>query len=154
MYLSDPVKEKITEFVFRYPFPTTNDEDAANWTHKLCEQLKYSFPSDGWGHKKRNSSSPHSADVIAVYKSAPTVVFLGWDIITNAGSPQAKLNLNAESIDLLNPPDGPQYFETVAAQDYLDEEPIPPDPPDDILVSILKELEKHTALLISIDSKS
>ena len=142
MYLPDRVKQKIQEFVNKYPFPTTNDVDAANWTHQLCEQLKFSFPDDGWGHKKADNNRPHSADVIAI--SNP---FLGWDIIFNAGSPQATLNLAADSKDLANPPDGPQVFEPVTATDYLGSVvPIPPDPPTDIeakLDYIIQMMQKY-----------
>lgn len=150
MYLPDRVKQKIQEFVNKYPFPTTNDVDAANWTHKLCEQLKFSFPADGWGHKRADNNRPHSADVIAI--SNP---FLGWDIIFNAGSPQATLNLAADSKDLANPPDGPQVFEPVDATDYLGG--VTPPPPDgtieeklDLIIQMLRnyhseEMEAITA---------
>ncbi len=118
MYLPEVTKDKIVEFVNKYPFPKTNDEDSANWTHRLCQQLKFSFPNDGWGHKSAGPGRPHSADVICL--SSP---FIGWDIITSAGSPDAKLNLNGESIDLSG-----QIFEQVTAANFLDSQP-PVDPP-------------------------
>jgi len=118
MYLAESVKAKIQEFVSAYPLPRTNDEDSANWTHKLCEQLKFSFPTDGWGHKSAGPGRPHSADVIALANP-----FWGWDIIINAGSPDARLNLNGEYINLVG-----QIYEPVAAYNYLSLEP-PVDPP-------------------------
>jgi hypothetical protein len=140
MQLPDEVKVKIVEFVSKYPFPITNDEDAANWTHELCQQLKFSFPNHGWGHKKADENRPHSADVIAT--ESP---FMGWDIISNAGSPSAKLNLDASSLDLANPPDGPQVFEPVVANNFLDvvTPPVPPtngtvDEKLDMIISMLQ----------------
>jgi hypothetical protein len=128
MYLPEPVKAKILEFVNKYPFPKTNDEDAANWTHKLCEQLKFSFPNDGWGHKSAGSGRPHSADVIVLVNP-----FWGWDIISSAGSPDAKLNLTGESIDLQGGLGyNQQIYEPVIAHNYLSEEPPIPLPPDGI----------------------
>lgn len=135
MYLPEPVKAKINEFVAKYPFPKTNDEDSANWTHQLCQQLKYSFPNDGWGHKSAGPGRPHSADVICL--SSP---FIGWDIITSAGSPDAKLNLNGESIDLTG-----QIYEQVTATDYLGSVNPPQPPPsgtvDEKLNLIISKLD-------------
>lgn len=146
MYLPQPVKDKIVEFINKYPIPLTNDEDASNWTHQLCQQLKYSFPNDGWGHKSAGPGRPHSADVICL--SSP---FMGWDIISSAGSPDAKLNLNAESIDLSG-----QIFEQVPAFNFLvDDIPVPPTPPSieeklDLIITMLtryhgEEMEAITA---------
>lgn len=118
MKLDDNIKATITDFNTKFPFPKTNDEDSANWTHKLCEQLAYSYPTDGWGHKSAGPGRPHSADVICI--RAP---FLGWDIIIAAGSSDATLNLNADSIDLTG-----QIYEPVAATNWLNV-PVPPDPP-------------------------
>lgn len=121
MKLSDEVKEVISRFDAKYPVPVTdNVEDSQNWTHRLAEQLKYSFPSDGWGHKFAGLGRPHSSDVVCL--SSP---FMGWDIIYNSGSPSAELNLNAESIDLSG-----QIFEQVTAYDHLgnDGGTIPPPP--------------------------
>jgi len=120
MQLPDEVKEKILQFVNKYPVPkTTNVEDSQVWTHRLCEQLKFSFPSVGYGHKSAGPGRPHSSDVFCM--ASP---FIGWDIIFQSGSPSAELNLNAESIDL-----GGQIFEQVTAYDHVGGGDTPPPPP-------------------------
>lgn len=146
MKLPDDVKLLISVFVEKFPFPRTNDEEASAWTHKLCEQLAYSFPTSGWCHKSAGPGRPHSADVIAL-----KVPFIGWDIIYSAGSPEAKLNLDADSIELTG-----QIPEPVAPYNYFEtappvEPPIPPpvEPPSiptdtQLLMQILKELKIHT----------
>jgi hypothetical protein len=145
MYLSSEVQDKIAEFTNKFPLANTTEE-SQTWTHRLCQQLKFSFPNDGWGHKSAGPGRPHSADCICL--SSP---FWGWDIINNAGSPQAKLNLNAESIDLSG-----QIFEQVTAADFIGDVPIPPDPPStieqklDLIITMLRnyhaeEMEAITA---------
>jgi hypothetical protein len=135
MYLSPEVQSKIVEFTNKFPLANTTEE-SQQWTHKLCQQLKFSFPNDGWGHKSAGPGRPHSADCICL--SSP---FWGWDIINNAGSPQAKLNLNAESIDLSG-----QIFEQVTAADFIGDVPVPPDIPGTIeqkLDHIIMMLSKY-----------
>lgn len=135
MKLSDEVKDIISRFVAKYPIPLTdNVEDSQNWTHRLCQQLKFSFPNDGWGHKSAGPGRPHSSDVICL--SSP---FMGWDIIYNSGGPSAELNLNAESIDLSG-----QIFEQVSAVDFLGDIPIPPPPPDG---TIEEKLDRILAIM-------
>lgn len=136
MYLPPAVQDKIAEFVNKFPLVTTGDEDSANWTHSLCQQLKFSYPNDSWGHKSAGPGRPHSADCICL--SSP---FIGWDIITNAGTPQAKLNLGAESIDLSG-----QIFEQVVAYDFLGNSvPVPPPTPGtieeklDLIIQLLRQ---------------
>jgi len=148
MYLTPGAKDLITKFAAKYPFPITNDEDSANWTHRLCEQLAFSYPATPWGHKKASDTRPHSADVIAL--SNP---FVGWDIITNAGTPAARLNLNDSEIDLSG-----QVFEPVNPVNHLADAPpieppvIPPTipPASNLDVEILNELKKHTMILTAI----
>lgn len=111
-------KSIIYAYVERYPLPTT-EEAAQTWTHRLCEQLAFSFPVDGWGHKSAGEGRPHSKDCIAI--KAP---FVGWDIIVSAGSPAATLNLSGDSIDLAG-----QLFEPVTPTNHLGDDPTPPDPP-------------------------
>lgn len=135
MYLSPEVQSKIVEFKNKFPLANTTEESQV-WTHRLCQQLKFSFPNDGWGHKSAGPGRPHSADCICL--SSP---FWGWDIINNAGSPQAKLNLNAESIDLSG-----QIFEQVTAADFIGDVPVPPDIPGTIeqkLDHIIMMLSKY-----------
>jgi hypothetical protein len=143
--IPDSAKLVIQNFVDKYPFPKTNDEDSANWTHQLCEQLAYSFPGDGWGHKSAGAGRPHSADVIALQSP-----FIGWDIIISAGSPDARLNLNTDSTILAG-----QIFEPVTPRNYLESTP-PIEPPVEPPVStewqtaVLEELKKQTVLLMKI----
>jgi hypothetical protein len=119
MYLSNDVKAKIVQFEAKYPLPrSTNNEEFQTWTHRVCQQLKYSFPNDGWGHKSAGPGRPHSSDVICT--ESP---FIGWDIVLNAGSLNPQLVLSNESIDLTG-----QVFEQVTAADFLGSTP-PPDPP-------------------------
>jgi hypothetical protein len=116
MKLSTSVKETIVRFAAKFPL-ATNDEESRVWTHKLAQQLAFSFPSEGWGHKSAGGGRPHSADCIAI--KAP---FVGWDVISGGGAPGAKLQLESDSIDLSG-----QEFEPVEAVNHI--APAPVDPP-------------------------
>ena len=120
MKLPDSAKAVILQFAAKFPLATT-DEASREWTHKLCEQLAYSFPTDGFCHKSAGEGRPHSADCIAI--RAP---FWGWDIINASGSTQATLSLDGDHIDLTG-----QLPERVTPTDYLGE-PEPPTPPSDL----------------------
>lgn len=142
--LPEDVKKVIAQYATKYPIPVSNETASQDWTHKLAQQLKFSFPSAGWGHKSAGSGRPHSKDVVAL--SSP---FVGWDVILGAGTSNPTLQLDGDSIDLSG-----QVFEQVDAQDFLGSAPpIPPEPPDDeivdLLVAILAELKKQTALLVN-----
>lgn len=125
-YLSTSTRAKIVEFERKFPLPkVTYVIESQMWTHRLCEQLKYSFPNDGWGHKSAGPGRPHSADCIALQSP-----FIGWDIIYDSASPNAQLQLTTPSIDLTG-----QLFEPVSAYNHLQdvvEPPIPP-PVDDTI---------------------
>jgi hypothetical protein len=70
MKLPDPVKQLIVRYVAKYP--AVVGEDAwREWIHRLCEQLAFTFPADGWGHK----GAPHSKDCIAL--KSPTSLSRG-----------------------------------------------------------------------------
>lgn len=152
MQLSDEAKLVIQAYAKRFPLPTEPNEAAfQNWTHCLCQQLKYSLPNDGWGHKSASPDRPHSKDCIALQSP-----FIGWDIILGAGDVGATLSLNGDSIDLTG-----QFFEPVEAFNHLGiptEPPVDPpvEPPTEPPVSVewqtavLDELKKHTVLLTQI----
>jgi len=118
MNLRPEHKAVIVKFESMFPLPDT-DEESRQWTHMLAEQMAYSFPTEGWGHKSAGGNRPHSADVIAL--KSP---FVGFDIVNNAGSEAAELNLDAESIDLTTP--FMQEYEKVDPVNYFDDEPEPP----------------------------
>lgn len=118
MQLTPEVKTVITQFANKFPIPKSDETASQDWTHKLSQQLKFSFPAAGWGHKKAGAGRPHSKDVVAI--SSP---FVGWDVILAAGTSTPELSLNGDSIDLAG-----QLFESVTALDSLDSIP-PPEPP-------------------------
>lgn len=133
MKLPPPVQALIAQFAARFPVPTTSDDASRDWTHRLCEQLAFSFPADGWGHKSASPTRPHSADAIAIRSP-----FLGWDVIDNSGGPAAALRLNGDSIDLAHPE--MQTFEPVTPVNHLHVEP-PEEPPTGDLETRVTALE-------------
>ncbi len=92
MTLSDDVKRTILAFNASFPMPVGESHLQA-WVHKLCEQLAFSHPGDGWGHKASGIGSPHSKDTIAIHTP-----FLGWDIIVGAGTDTPALDINAHGL--------------------------------------------------------
>ena len=131
MKLSPAVQTVIAQFATAFPIPYT-DEASREWTHRLAEQLAFSFPTEGWGHKSASPTRPHSADVVAI--KSP---FLGWDLLVNGGSPVVTLNLNADSIDLAG-----QTFEPVSPVNHLNFEPTDPtEPPTGDLEARVETLE-------------
>lgn len=146
MKLSAPEKEVIVKFTAKYPLPAT-DDGSREWTHMLCQQMKFSFPGVGWGHKRQAQNHPHSSDCIAMQTP-----FIGWDVVSNSGTANATLSLDGEAYDLTG-----QVFEPVEAVNHLGtqppdpEPPQPPDPePDACCQEMLAELKKHTILLAAI----
>ncbi len=142
MKLSTAAKEVIVRFAAKFPLQTTED-GSRDWTHKLAQQLKFSLPADGWGHKAASDSRPHSADCVAIAQP-----FVGWDVISGGGAPGAALSLENDSIDLSG-----QAFEAIEAIDHLASPVTPPPvtPPADgacaCSTACLAELQKHTAIL-------
>jgi hypothetical protein len=146
MSLTDAQQAVIRAFAAAYPVPTTGDDAARDWTHRLCEQLAFSCPADGWGHKRADPTRPHSADCIAI--RAP---FVGWDIIDSAGTPQAALRLGGQSLDLSG-----QTFEPVTPTNHLADDPPPPPPPpptdcpcEEQLNVIIAQLHQINATLVT-----
>jgi len=100
-----------------FPCPDT-DEESRQWTHMLAEQMAYSFPTEGWDTRALAATGPTARCHCAQ-------VSLRWfDIVNNAGSEAAELNLDAESIDLTTP--FMQEYEKVDPVNYFDDEPEPP----------------------------
>jgi hypothetical protein len=137
MKLPVEVQQVIQEYANMYPLPVNNEEGASNWTHALCQQLNFSFPSAGWGHKSAGPGRPHSKDVVCTMNP-----FIGWDVVLAAGGPNPTLQLNGDSIDLSG-----QIFEPVSPVDYLGSTPPPPpNPPTDIeakLDYIIQMMQKY-----------
>ena len=123
MKLSSEERALITQFAAVFPLPTTED-GSRTWTRQLCEQLAFTFPYDvsghAWGHKAQGEAYPPSKDCIAQQEP-----FIGWDIITSAGSPQAALSLDGDAYDLTG-----QWFIEVKPTNHLGIDPDPPDPPE------------------------
>ena len=119
MKLSTDHRALILKFATAFPLATTGGDASPSWTHRLCEQLAFSFPTDGWGHKSASPTRPHSADAIALRSP-----FVCWDIINNSGTPAATLQLDGESIDIAG-----QTFEPVTPVNHLRIEPPTPEPP-------------------------
>ena len=140
MKLPSDVQLIIAQFASKFPIPVNDEIGSQNWTHRLCQQLKFSFPASGWGHKSAGAGRPHSKDVVAL--SSP---FTGWDVILGAGTSSPTLTLNGDNLDLTG-----QLFETVDAVNFLDSAPpIPPPVTTEIelLTKILAELKVQTALM-------
>ena len=128
----------ISRFVLKFPLPVNSVTASQEWVHKLCQQLKFSFPYEGWGHKSAGPGRPHSSDVIATY---PPLV--GWDIILDAGSANPILTLNANSMNLPE-----QIFEEVMAVNFLGGIIDPPEPPPTTDINakldyIIQTMEKY-----------
>lgn len=143
MKLAPEAKLVIQTFVNKYPIPSGNEEAIQNWTHKLSQQLAFTFYGAGWGHKSASINRPHSKDVVCLKDP-----FIGWDILLGAGTPDPKLSLNGESIDLTG-----QYFETVVPINFLDDA-IPPTPPTDDINAKLDKIIITQAEIIKLINDS
>lgn len=105
-----------TAFRDKFPAPTgssENDEEMRRqWTHRLAQQLAFSRPNDGWGHKSAGAGRPHSSDVVARQVGGQLV---GFDMLIAAGtSSQHYAEANVEPIDLTG-----QIFEPVEPWDFI-----------------------------------
>lgn len=146
MNIPADVHEKITEFNRRFPCEQLNEEEAKIWTHRLCEQMAFSFPEQGYGHKSAGDGRPHSKDCLA--RNKPGYYFIGWDLVVASGSGAAKLNgpVN-ESIDLTG-----QCFEVVIPRNHLGTEPPPVDPPPIVPPPPLVDASAVLAALLTHDA--
>lgn len=95
-------------FEKRFALPP-NDDSARDWTNRLAQQFKFSFPSEGWGTKQASSTRPPSTDVICT--KSP---FVGYDVIIDQGRPTQKLASMPDGINLAG-----QVFIDVTAHDYI-----------------------------------
>lgn len=103
----------------KFPAPT-EDEACRAWTHKLAEQFKYSFPTQGWGTKRADAGRPPSTDVICTQSP-----FVGFDVLLAQGEPDQSLAHFPAPIPL----DGQVYI-SVTATNHLGAAPAPgPVPP-------------------------
>lgn len=110
MQLPDPVKATIRAFFLRFGF--AQGEDAAReLTHKLCEQVAWSHPGQGYGHKFAGPGRPHSADALAQLRDSGQL--WAWDLIGDAGGANT-LNLDVDGEDITG-----QVFEHVTPTNHL-----------------------------------
>lgn len=95
-------------FASLFPIPPApnNDEACRDWTRRVAEQFAFTFPGEGWGHKRADSGRPPSTDVIATRSP-----FLGYDLILNQGAAAQRLNDNPTALNL-------------AGQTYIDVTPV------------------------------
>lgn len=109
MRLTEPQQSVANDFHNRFGLPAWNsDEDARHWTRRLCEQMHFSFPNVGFGHKAGGGGRPPSTDVLALRKGN---IFVGWDVIPNQGRQNQSFDAGGESVDL-------------AGQEFIPVEPI------------------------------
>lgn len=133
----------IRVFASKFPLPVTED-GCRDWTHLLAEQFQYSWGA-GWGHKRADHGRPLSSDVIAYQEAA---VFVGFDVIINAGLPTATVVTDGDAIDLTG-----QVFERVSPVNHLGTAtpPAPPAPdPPPVTGTCRFEPEKLVALVAAV----
>jgi hypothetical protein len=118
--LSTDAQALIRRFAEKFPVPVSED-DCRTWVHQLAQQFRFSY-GPAWGHKRADPGRPLSSDVIAYQSGA---VFVGYDVILDAGTPDRRLVTDGDSIDLTG-----QVFVPVEPVDHLgDTVPAPqPDP--------------------------
>ncbi len=136
MKLPADAKALIERFAAAFPLPQ-NEADATVWIRRMAEQLAFSFPLAGWGTKRASETRPQTKDVVCF--ESP---FIGWDLVYAAGSPDARLILDGDSIDLTG-----QVYIPVTPTNHLAVEP--PQPPDPELPPVppATDLEARVAVL-------
>ncbi len=103
-------------FVACFPLPQIggNESDQAwtarltAWTVKLAEQIAHSHPAEGYALKRGDRGRPVCKDCLA---QKTDTYFVAWDQMIAAGSGKPTLKADPDSLDMINPPDGPQFFE-------------------------------------------
>jgi hypothetical protein len=119
-------------FEKRFALPP-NDDSAGDWTNRLAQQFKFSFPSEGWGTKQASSTRPPSTDVICTRSP-----FVGYDVIVDQGRPTQKLANMPGEINLVG-----QVFIDVAPHDYVGSSVInPPVTPPSSGIDIMELMTK------------
>ena len=95
---------------FDRKFPAPREDNACrDWTRRLAEQFKYTFPTQGWGTKQASPTRPPATDVICTQSP-----FIGYDVLVSQGTPQQTLAKNPEPLDLTG-----QVFIMVVAVNHL-----------------------------------
>lgn len=118
MIWTDAHRDLLRQFAAKFPLVPGEDNCRA-WTAKLASQFHYSF-GPAWGHKRADAGRPVSKDSIA-YQGPEG--FLGFDVISGAGTPSPTLVPNPGVNDLTG-----QVFVPVPATNYVDG-PVPPPVP-------------------------
>jgi len=125
-------------FASIFPVPASNPPAGSNndacrdWTRRAAEQFAFTFPGEGWGHKRADSGRPPSTDVIATRSP-----FLGYDLILNQGAIDGsqRLNDNPSPLNLAG-----QTFIDVTPTNHIGGvvTPPPPPPPTDLEARVAK----------------
>ena len=118
--------------LFPVPPPPNNDEPCRDWTRRVAEQFAFTFPGEGWGHKRADSGRPPSTDVIATRSP-----FLGYDLILNQGAAAQRLNENPTALNLA----GQIYIDVMPVNHIGGTVPVDPPPPNTDLEARVAKLE-------------
>jgi hypothetical protein len=149
MRLAPDQQALVERFAARFPLPAYDpvvpaeqlEQRCREWTGRLAQQVRFAY-GPPWGHKRAAPGRPLSADTIA-YRDGAT--FLGWDLIISVGTPDQRLNVQAESIDLTG-----QVFVAVNPIDHLGTTPAPePSPPEPACRFVATDL---TAVRTAVDA--
>ena len=121
--------------IFPIPPAPNNDEPCREWTRRAAEQFAFTFPTDGWGHKRADSGRPPSTDVIAEFSP-----FVGYDLILNQGAHSGQqLNPRPTALNLAG-----QVYIPVTPQNHIGMSvppPVDPPPPNTDLEARVAKLE-------------
>ncbi len=150
--IPDAVYDVFERLLAKFGVPLT-DPDGRAWIRRFAEQLSFSFPGAGYGHKSADPNRPPSADVVA--QQHPTLGLIGWDMFTSLGSttpegapiPPGIAARGVESIPLPG-----QSFIPVSPVNHLgaappQEPPEDPPQPDPALVARVAALEADVTAL-------
>lgn len=108
MRLPAPAQQIVTQMFNRFAtLPWLNDATRRAFTVKCCEQLKFTFPNEGYGAKRASPSRPLSKDCIAKLGAG---TLIGWDFINGT---TGRLQFH-EHLDLAG-----QVYVPVTATDHL-----------------------------------
>lgn len=103
--------------------PGDTDQQARTWTEWVIQQLKFSYPDQGWCWKSAGPNRPPSKDMVC---RSDADWFGGWDMLIAAGAngPRNLAPYPPAWHDLLNPPEGPQHkIDWVTARNWLEQQP-------------------------------
>lgn len=133
MLMPTPLYHLLTWWARQFPVPQglpgeAHEDACRQWTTRFAQQAVFQFPSASYGAKRATPDRPLSKDVIALHGDP----LIGWDVLIGAGTGRPVIpGAPQESLDLTG-----QWFESVAAQDYLrlfppniDPGPVGPAPP-------------------------